>query len=143
MTSTAGIRPDFHGPGSAAAGEMSISMRAIVQERYGERDVLRMEEIDRPEIAADEVLVRVHAAGLDPGTWHAMTGRPYLMRIMGFGFRGLKNRVPGLDAAGTVVEIGSAVTRFAVGDEVFGIVVARVERDPSRHEAPGREPRSV
>jgi NADPH:quinone reductase-like Zn-dependent oxidoreductase len=96
-------------------------MRAIVQDRYGATDVLRLEQINRPDIAADEVLVRVHAAGLDRGTWHSMTGRPYLMRILGFGFRGPKNRVPGLDVAGTVVEVGQSVTRFAVGDEVFGI----------------------
>ncbi|MTH67101.1 zinc-binding dehydrogenase [Agromyces bracchium] len=96
-------------------------MRAIVQERYGEVDALRFERVERPEIAADEVLVRVHAAGMDRGTWHQMTGRPYLMRILGFGFRGPKNRVLGLDVAGTVVEVGAAVTRFAVGDEVFGI----------------------
>ena len=100
---------------------MSGTMRAIVQERYGEADELRLEPTGRPDIAADEVLVRVHAAGLDRGTWHTMTGRPYLMRVLGFGFRGPKNRVLGLDVAGTVVEVGSSVTRFAVGDEVFGI----------------------
>jgi NADPH:quinone reductase-like Zn-dependent oxidoreductase len=99
----------------------SPTMRAVVQDRYGDVDALRLEQTNRPEIAADEVLVRVHAAGMDRGTWHNMTGRPYLMRIMGFGFRGPKNRVPGLDVAGTVVEVGASVTRFAVGDEVYGI----------------------
>jgi NADPH:quinone reductase-like Zn-dependent oxidoreductase len=96
-------------------------MRAIVQDRYGDIDALRLEQTELPTIAADEVLVRVHAAGLDRGTWHVMTGRPYLMRVLGFGFRGPKNRVPGLDVAGTVVEVGPSVTRFAVGDEVFGV----------------------
>ena len=96
-------------------------MRAIVQDSYGSADVLRSAQIERPEIADNEVLVRVHAAGLDRGTWHLMTGTPYLMRIMGFGFRGPKNRVPGVDVAGTVVAVGSAVTRFGVGDEVFGM----------------------
>jgi len=67
------------------------------------------------------VLIEVHAAGVDRGTWHLMTGRPYLMRIMGFGFRRPKNPVAGVDVAGTVVEVGSEVTKFAVGDEVFGI----------------------
>ena len=67
------------------------------------------------------MLIRVHAAGLDRGTWHMMTGRPYLMRVLGFGFRGPKNPVPGIDVAGTVAAVGSAVTRFAVGDEVFGM----------------------
>lgn len=98
-----------------------LMMQAIVQDSYGSADVLRTARIERPEIAANEVLVRVHAAGLDRGTWHLMTGRPYLMRVMGFGFRGPKNRVPGIDVAGTVVVIGSAVTRLAVGDEVFGM----------------------
>jgi NADPH:quinone reductase-like Zn-dependent oxidoreductase len=96
-------------------------MQAIVQESYGSTDVLRSAQIDRPEIADNEVLLRVHAAGLDRGTWHLMTGTPYLMRIIGFGFRRPKNRVPGVDVAGTVVAVGSAVTRFAVGDEVFGM----------------------
>lgn len=99
----------------------SGTMQAIVQDRYGDVDMLSVEQIERPRIAADEVLIRVHAAGMDRGTWHTMTGRPYLMRIMGFGFRGPKNRVLGLDVAGTVVDVGSAVTRFAVGDQVFGI----------------------
>jgi len=96
-------------------------MQAIVQDSYGSADVLRTAEIDRPQIAENEVLLRVHAAGLDRGTWHLMTGTPYLMRIIGFGFRRPKNRVPGVDVAGTVAAVGSAVTRFAVGDEVFGM----------------------
>jgi NADPH:quinone reductase-like Zn-dependent oxidoreductase len=97
------------------------TMRAVVQDSYGSADVLRMDEIAAPVIADDEVLVRVRAAGLDRGTLHLMTGRPYLMRILGFGFRRPKNRVPGLDVAGEVVAVGDAVTRFAVGDEVYGI----------------------
>ena len=96
-------------------------MRAIVQTEYGSADMLRVAEIDRPAIAGDEVLVRVHAAGLDRGTWHLMAGQAYLIRLMGYGLRAPKNRVPGLDVAGTVVAIGADVTRFAVGDEVFGI----------------------
>jgi len=96
-------------------------MRAIVQDAYGTADVLRLTEVDRPDIAAYEVLVKVHAAGMDRGTWHCMTGRPYLMRIMGFGFRRPKNPVAGLDVAGTVVAVGSEVARFQAGDEVFGI----------------------
>ncbi len=96
-------------------------MQAIVQDSYGSADVLHTARIERPEIADNEVLVRVHAAGLDRGTWHLMTGTPYLMRVMGFGCRGPKNRVPGVDVAGTVVVVGSAVTRFAVGDDVFGM----------------------
>jgi NADPH:quinone reductase-like Zn-dependent oxidoreductase len=99
----------------------STTMRAIVQDRYGTADVLRLAKVARPHIGEDEVLVQVRAAGLDRGTWHMMAGQPYLLRVIGFGFRGPKNQVPGLDVAGTVVDVGSAVTRFSTGDEVFGI----------------------
>ena len=97
----------------------SDEMQAIVQDRYGSADVLRLSRISRPQVADDQVLVQVHAAGLDRGTWHLMAGTPYLLRL-GFGFRGPKNPVPGRDVAGTVVAVGSAVTRFSAGDEVFG-----------------------
>jgi NADPH:quinone reductase-like Zn-dependent oxidoreductase len=96
-------------------------MRAIVQDAYGSADVLRLEEIDTPDIAANEALIEVHAAGMDRGTWHLMAGQPYLMRLIGFGLRRPKQRVPGRDMAGTVVAVGSKVTRFQPGDEVFGI----------------------
>ena len=97
------------------------TMQAITQDAYGSADVLSFGRIARPEIADNEVLVRVHAAGLDRGTWHMMAGKPYLLRVLGFGFRRPKNRVPGLDVAGTVVAVGSAVTRFSAGDEVYGM----------------------
>jgi NADPH:quinone reductase-like Zn-dependent oxidoreductase len=96
-------------------------MEAIVQDLYGSADRLRLAQIERPVIAAGEVLVQVRAAGVDRGTCHLMRGEPYLIRILGFGFRGPKNRVPGLDVAGTVVAAGADVSRFQVGDEVFGI----------------------
>ena len=96
-------------------------MRAVVQDRYGAVEVLHQERIARPEATGNEVLVRVHAAGLDRGTWHLMTGKPYLMRIAGLGFRGPKDRVPGRDLAGTVAGVGAGVTRFKVGDEVYGV----------------------
>jgi len=98
----------------------TTTMRAIVQDGYGSADVLRSDRIARPEIGANEVLVHVRAAGLDRGTWHLMIGKPYLMRLA-FGFRGPRNPVPGRDAAGTVEAVGSAVTKFAVGDEVYGV----------------------
>jgi NADPH:quinone reductase-like Zn-dependent oxidoreductase len=106
---------------NAASGQ--TMMQAIVQHRYGTepRDVLRLERVAAPVIAADEVLVRVRAAGVDRGTWHLMAGQPYLMRLLGFGLRGPKNPVLGLDVAGTVVATGTDVTRFRAGDEVFGI----------------------
>ncbi len=99
----------------------SNTMQAIVQQRYGSAETLSMAQIDRPTFKANEVLIEVHAAGLDRGTWHLMTGRPYLMRVMGFGLRRPKNRVPGFDVAGIVVAVGSEVTRFVEGDKVFGI----------------------
>jgi NADPH:quinone reductase-like Zn-dependent oxidoreductase len=102
----------------------STRMRAIVQDRYGgdAADVLRLEEIDRPDVGDDDVLVRVRAAGVHIGDWHVMTGQPYLMRVMGFGFRGPKARVRGIDVAGTVEATGTNATRFQVGDDVFGTV---------------------
>ena len=96
-------------------------MEAIVQDLYGSADRLRLSQIERPVLAVGEVLVQVRAAGLDRGTCHLMRGEPYLIRILGFGFRGPKNRVPGLDVAGTVAAVGADVGRFQVGDEVFGI----------------------
>jgi NADPH:quinone reductase-like Zn-dependent oxidoreductase len=102
-----------------ATATQATTMLAVVQDRYGSPDVLRLAEIARPEINDNEVLLRVHAAGLDRGTWHLLTGRPYLGRLA-FGVLRPSNPVPGLDVAGTVVAVGSAVTRFALGDEVFG-----------------------
>ena len=95
------------------------TMRAIVQDGYGSAGVLRLARVARPEIGSHDVLLRVHAAGLDRGTWHLMTGQPYLLRPVA-GLRGPRNPVPGLDVAGTVVAAGPDVTRFSVGDEVFG-----------------------
>jgi NADPH:quinone reductase-like Zn-dependent oxidoreductase len=95
-------------------------MRALLQTGYGGPDVFRLGTAARPTAGAGEVVVRVHAAAVDRGTWHLMTGRPYLMRLMGFGFSAPKQPVPGLDLSGTVVEVGAGVTRFHVGDVVFG-----------------------
>jgi NADPH:quinone reductase-like Zn-dependent oxidoreductase len=96
-------------------------MRAMVQDAYGEaEDVLRLEQIDRPRIGPGEVLVRVRAAGVDRGAWHLMAGLPYPVRLVA-GLRAPKTRVRGMELAGEVVEIGAGVTRFAVGDEVFGV----------------------
>ena len=93
------------------------SMRAVVQDRYGSWQVLRLAQVPRPVIADDQVLVQVRAAGLDRGTEHLMTGKPYVMRL-GFGVRRPKNPVSGRDVAGTVVQVGTSVTHFATGDEV-------------------------
>ena len=109
-----------HGP-SDHHHDGPTTMRAIVQDRYGSLEVLTLAAVDRPEPGEHDVLLRVRAAGLDRGTWHMMTGKPYLMPVIGFGFRRPKNRVPGRDVAGSVEAVGPAVTRFAVGDEVYGV----------------------
>lgn len=95
------------------------TMRAIVQDGYGSADVLHDARVPRPVIAENEVLVKVQAAGLDRGTWHIATGLPYALRLV-YGFKAPRQPVPGLDLAGTVEAVGAKVTRFAVGDQVFG-----------------------
>lgn len=98
----------------------AASIRAIVQRRYGGPEVLELGTCARPAPGPGEVLVEVAAAGLDRGTWHLMTGLPYLMRL-GFGLRRPKQPVAGLDLSGTVVALGPGATGFAVGEAVFGI----------------------
>jgi NADPH:quinone reductase-like Zn-dependent oxidoreductase len=95
-------------------------MKAIVQDEYGSTDVLRLEDIDPPALGDDDVLLRVEAAGVDPGVWHLMTGLPYMIRL-GYGLRKPKARVRGRDVTGRVEAVGANVTRFQPGDEVFGI----------------------
>ena len=97
------------------------TMRAIVQRAYGSVDQLELAIVDRPTIGADEVLIEVHAAGVDRGVWHLMTGSPYLVRLAGFGLTKPKQPIQGLDVAGRVVAVGPEVTRLSPGDEVFGI----------------------
>jgi NADPH:quinone reductase-like Zn-dependent oxidoreductase len=122
----------------------SAPMRAVLQSRYGSFDVLRVGSSARPRPSDDEVIVRVHAAGVARGDWHMMTGRPYLMRVMGFGFAAPKSPVLGLDVAGTVVEVGPKVTRFAVGEEVFGIARgAFAEYAAAREDKLVRKPAAV
>src|SRR5215213_5662300 len=96
-------------------------MKAIVQDEYGSPDVLELRDIDIPEIAHDEVLVRVHAAGVGRDVWHVMAGLPFPIRLAGYGLRAPKNPVLGSDVAGVVETVGKDVSRFRPGDEVFGI----------------------
>ncbi len=95
-------------------------MKAIVQERFGPPEVLRLADIDPPEPGADDVLVRVHAAALNPADWHILRGDPYVARLMGIGLTKPKNPVAGSDAAGVVEAVGANVRGFQAGDEVFG-----------------------
>jgi NADPH:quinone reductase-like Zn-dependent oxidoreductase len=99
------------------------TMTAIVHDDYGTvaEDVLRLEEVDKPTITDDQVLVQVRAASVDRGTWHIMAGLPYPIRAAGFGLRKPKYLNPGRSLAGTVEAVGNDVTGFKPGDEVFGI----------------------
>ncbi|MCW2899566.1 MAG: alcohol dehydrogenase zinc-binding domain containing protein [Streptosporangiaceae bacterium] len=95
-------------------------MKAMVQDTYGSPDVLELRDIDRPVAGDDDLLLQVHAAGVDPGVGIVMTGQPYLVRALGYGLRAPKVRVRGRDVAGRVEAVGKNVTRFKPGDEVFG-----------------------
>lgn len=96
-------------------------MRAVVQHAYGEPSaVLEVQEIDPPAVGDDQVLVRVRAASVHPDVWHVVTGLPRVLRLMGSGVRRPTDVVPGTDMAGQVEAVGSQVTRFRPGDEVFG-----------------------
>jgi NADPH:quinone reductase-like Zn-dependent oxidoreductase len=95
-------------------------VKAIVQDAYGSADVLELRDIDKPEVGDNEVLVRVHGAGVDRGVWHLMTGQAYLIRLAGYGVRRPKNPVRGREVAGRVEATGKDVTRFQPGDEVMG-----------------------
>ena len=101
--------------------DQKINMRAIVHDKYGSADGLELRDLDRPEVGDGEVLVRVHAAGVDRGVWHVMRGLPYPIRLAGYGLRAPKTPVLGADVAGVVEVAGTGVTRFKPGDEVFGI----------------------
>ncbi len=97
-------------------------MKAIVQDNYGvPGDVLRIEEIDRPEVGDDEVMIRVHAAGVGRDVVHRTTGMPMAIRLAGYGLRAPTVRTPGSDVAGVVEAVGKDVTTATVGDEVFGV----------------------
>ncbi|MGH3680044.1 MAG: NAD(P)-dependent alcohol dehydrogenase [Natronosporangium sp.] len=94
-------------------------MKAISQDRYGPPEVLRLTDLDQPEPSQNQVLVQVHAAGINPADIMVMTGVPYVMRL-GFGPRRPRVRVRGFDVAGTVASVGPGVTGFQPGDEVYG-----------------------
>jgi len=113
-----------------------LSMKAIVRDQYGSAEGLQLREVPMPEMAEDEVRVRIHAAGLDRGVWHVMAGLPYLVRIVGYGLRRPKKLTLGLDFSGVVQRVGSKVSGLKPGDRVFGLckgsfaeyAVARVEK---------------
>lgn len=96
------------------------TMRAVVRDRYGSAEVLHLAQVPVPAPGAQEVLLRVHAAGLDRGTWHLMTGRPLVARLV-LGLRAPRNPVAGMEVAGTVAALGAAVTGISVGEQVYGV----------------------
>jgi NADPH:quinone reductase-like Zn-dependent oxidoreductase len=97
-------------------------MKAIVQSEYGPPDVLRLAEVDKPVVQDHDVLVRVQASAVHAGDWHLMRGEPWIVRLMFGGLLKPKTKILGCDVAGRVEAVGQAVTRFQVGDEVFGDV---------------------
>ena len=97
-------------------------MKAITQERFGTPDTLRIVDIDAPDVRPDDVLVRIHAAALNPADWHILRGDPYVARLMGIGLTKPKIPVVGSDASGVVEAVGASVRGLRPGDEVFGFV---------------------
>jgi NADPH:quinone reductase-like Zn-dependent oxidoreductase len=95
------------------------SMKAILRDKYGSPNVLVLKDIDKPELGDDEVLLRVHAASVNPADWHILRGAPYIARMQ-FGLRKPKDRVLGCDVAGHIETVGKDVTMLKPADEVFG-----------------------
>jgi NADPH:quinone reductase-like Zn-dependent oxidoreductase len=95
-------------------------MKAMVYHSYGSPDNLELQEVETPAVEDDQVLVKVHAASLNPLDWYFLTGTPFLARIMAGGLRKPKEKILGIDLAGRVEAAGRNVTRFQPGDEVFG-----------------------
>lgn len=101
--------------------EHQRTMSAVVRRRYGPACTLAVEQVPLPVPEANEVLIETVAAGIDRGVHHLMTGTPYLLRLAGFGVFAPKNPVLGMDIAGRVVAVGSAVSDFTRGEHVMGI----------------------
>ncbi|MEA5467542.1 NAD(P)-dependent alcohol dehydrogenase [Spirulina sp. 06S082] len=99
---------------------MNDKMRAIVQTEYGSTDMLSLEEVDKPVLPDNGVLLRVHAASVNAGDWHLMRGTPFLIRLMFGGLLKPKIKILGFDVAGRIEAVGKDVTQFQPGDEVFG-----------------------
>ncbi len=95
-------------------------MKAVIRTQYGPPEVLQLREIDKPIPKADQVLVKVHAASVNPADWHIMRADPFFIRFMGFGILRPKGQILGIDVAGRVEAVGSEVTQFQIGDEVLG-----------------------
>ena len=115
---------------------VTVRMTAVVYDRYGSPDILRLTEIDKPVPQADEVLVRVHAAALNPADWHFVRGVPLLVRLI----TGLRRPAPSVlasDVAGQVAAAGEKVSRLRTGDEVFGRTRTGHQPDHTAAVSPG------
>ena len=105
---------------SVAVLNSEADMEAIVRDKYGSPDVLRLEEVPAPLPREEEILVKIHAAAVNKGDWEILNGSPLWVRLVGFGLFRPRVRILGSNFAGRVVAVGSAVTRFEVGDDVCG-----------------------
>lgn len=115
-------RPTALRPGPAEGAPMiPTTTRAAIRHRYGAPSTVIIGQMDTPTPGPDEVLLEVHAAGLDRGVWHLVTGLPYLIRLVGYGLRRPRQPVLGADVAGRVVARGSDVTSPGIGEIVFGV----------------------
>ena len=106
-------------PAAGADQATGRLMRAVLQHRYGPPSVLELSEAEVPSPGRADVLVRVAAASVHPGDCFVMSGVPYIVRLA-FGLRRPRRPIPGRDIAGVVAAVGSDVTTFRAGDEVFG-----------------------
>jgi NADPH:quinone reductase-like Zn-dependent oxidoreductase len=95
-------------------------MKAVLQTKYGSPDVLKFVEVEKPFPKVGQVLIRVHAVGLNMADWRLLTGNPFFIRLMGLG----KGKIPGSDIAGRVQAIGQDVKKFRPGDEVYGDILS-------------------
>jgi len=97
-------------------------MKAIVYTKYGPPDVLQLKEVEKPTPRDDEVLIKAHAASANAGDWHLLRGKPFLVRLMGYGLLKPKHKILGFDIAGRIEAVGRNVKQFQPGDEVFGVL---------------------
>src|SRR5215208_5962460 len=104
----------------ATAIERETTMKAVVRDRYGPPAVLNLQEVEKPQVTDDGVLVRVRAVSVNPVDWYDVTGRPWIARPM-TGLRGPKLRLTGRDFAGTVEAVGKDVTELQPGEDAFGL----------------------
>src|SRR5438270_8587793 len=110
----------FQGDREAFQVASGDTMKAIVNTQYGSPDVLQLKEVERPAPRDNEVLVHVHAASVNAAELHLLRGKPFLMRLMGFGLLKPKHTILGAAMAGRVEAVGRNVTQFQPGDEIFG-----------------------